>query len=111
MFFHAAQDHAELTSVDARERTIQVRRLGQLEVGAVQTLVEDAEAIVIEPDNLDPIAALAREDEERTALRIEVELLLDREREGIERPAHVLALRAHEDPNARRDHRRLSSTS
>src|SRR5438046_1082831 len=78
MFFHAAQDHSELACVDARERAIEICRLGQLEVGAVQTLVEDAEAVVIEPENLQTVAPLAREDEQRAALRVEVESLLDR---------------------------------
>lgn len=50
----------------------------------------------------------ASENEERAALRIEREPP-HHERERVERATHVLRLRAHEDPNAARDHRDVPS--
>ena len=60
------------------------------EMRAVQALVEDAVAVVIEPQHFRAIAPFAREHEKRTALRIERQPLLDHERQGVERPPHVL---------------------
>src|SRR5262249_12049162 len=77
----------------------------------VQTLVEDAVAVAIEPQDLEPIAAPAREHEHRAALGIERHALLDGKREGVKRAAHILALGANEDANRGRYQRRLSRTS
>ena len=96
MFFRAAQDHSELACVDARERAIQVRRFGQFEMSTVQTLVEDAEAVVIEPENLQPVAPLAREDEQRAlqvpdrAPTVEQELVARSRAEMIVKAIHAL---------------------
>ena len=69
----------------------------------MKALVKDAVAVVIEPQHLDAIPSLASEHEEGAALGIEP--LTHREREGVERTAHVLSLRAHEDADCRRDDR------
>jgi hypothetical protein len=107
----AADDHRERTRVDRDERPVRRRRIRQLEERAVQPLVEDAVAVVIEPENLQAIAALAREDEERATLGIEREALAYDQRESVKRAAHILSLRAHEDAHRCRDHRRCSRTS
>jgi len=57
-----------------------------------------------------PVASLAREYEQRSALRVEHEPLAHGEGQRVERPAHVLPLGAHEDADRGRDHERGYAT-
>src|SRR5436305_618376 len=59
----AAKHRRERASVDRDEWTIAGGVVGQLEERPVKALVEEAVAVVIEPEDLDAIASLAREDE------------------------------------------------
>lgn len=77
----------------------------------MEALVEQAVAIVVEPQDLDPVATLAREHEESAGLGIELESLADGESKRVERTPHVLPLGADEDTDLRRNHRRRSRMS
>src|SRR6185503_2392324 len=106
--FYAAKDPRERTRIDRSHGPVATGGFRQLEVRAVEPLVQDAVAVLIEPEDLQPIAALAREDEQGAALRIEGQPLLNRERQRVERAPHVLPLRAYEDANGGRDQGRCS---
>ncbi|HEY5286924.1 MAG TPA: hypothetical protein VIJ50_07450 [Solirubrobacteraceae bacterium] len=80
----AAKDRRERASIDRRQGPVRAGRLGQLEERAVQALVEQAVAVVVEPENLEAVASPAREHEERAALWIEREPLSNRQRERVE---------------------------
>src|SRR4051794_25435417 len=77
--FDATKERRERACIDVHHRLIRFG-LREVEERGVQALVEDAVAVSIEPQDLDAVAALAREDEESAALRIERELLLHDER-------------------------------
>lgn len=80
----AAKESGECARVELRERTLWITRVGQLEERRMQTLVEDAVAVVIEPEDLHAIPSLASEDKERAALRIERQRLAHDECECVE---------------------------
>jgi uncharacterized protein (TIGR02996 family) len=60
---------------------------------------------------LSAVSTLVDEEKQRAAFGVLAEVLSCGESQPIERPAHVLRLRADEDANRRRDHRRAARTS
>src|SRR5579863_5212281 len=86
--FDTAKQRGEHAWVDRNDRSVAGSGLGQLEERAMETLVEDAVAVGVEPQHLHSVAPFAGEDEERSALRVQDETLLHDERQGVERPAH-----------------------
>src|SRR4051812_47787072 len=75
------------------ERTLDGAGLRKLERSSMQSLVEETVSILGEPKDLDPIAALTRENEERAALGIELEPFANSEGEVLARVLGVLETR------------------
>ena len=69
------------------------------------------ECEITERKNLESIAALVREAEDRSALRVFPKLLFRLVREPVERAPHVLRLVAHEDAHAAWDNDRFRTTA
>src|SRR6185437_5191028 len=91
------------------DRNRPVRRRGQLENRPVQTLVEQAEPVSVEPEHLEPRRRLPREHEQCPARHgLLPDALARHLRETVEPVPHVDRLSAHEDPHPRRDHRAAS---
>lgn len=106
----AAYELSQQARVQRHHGTLRGARVGQDEARAMKALVEEAVAVVVEPQQLHPVAALAGEHEQSSALGVQRQPLSNSERETIKGAAHVLAHGAYEDPNLGGDHRRRSST-
>src|SRR6185312_10997680 len=106
----AGQQPSQRGAVDVdRHRSIPGGR--QLEHRTVEALVEQAQAISVEPEHLEPRRRPSGEHEQRPARNWVLANALARHlSETVEPVPHVDRLRAHEDPHSRRDHRVASST-
>ena len=81
--------------VDSREDQCELRPLefdavaftgaGDLEGAGLKSLVPDGQAVAIEVEDLDPIAAAVDEQEEMTGQGVLIEALLDQSGEAVER--------------------------
>ena len=72
----------------------------QLETSAVKALVENAVALAIEPEDLEPVLSLVDENEKRAAIRSFAEMFPRSQGEAIEGTAHVLRLAACENADS-----------
>src|SRR5277367_966882 len=96
-----------------RDRHRTVRRRGPDELAAVQTLGVKRQPDAVMPQNLGQIAATATEDIEITGMGIALQLLLNRQSQALQAPAHVRVPGRDPDPDAtrNRDHRRARMES
>src|ERR1041384_1418501 len=79
-------------------------RRRQLEHRAVQAFVQQAVAVAVEPERLEPRRVAIGEHEERARLRVFAKLASNELRETVEPLAHVDGFRAHEDADRCRNH-------
>jgi hypothetical protein len=98
----AAQELCELSRIELDRHAPAWCR--HFEHAAVRTLVEEAVAVMVEPQHFQTGRAATGEHEERARLWVFAELVLHELRESIEPLAHVDRLGADEDPNRRGNH-------
>src|SRR5277367_3329922 len=81
------------------------RALWNRKCAAVESLVEDRHARPVEEQNLQRVASLAEEEEERTASCVVADLLFRESRQPVKAETHIHGLKRNVDLDAGRNHR------